>query len=121
MSREPETLDDAVYRVVHGSPPSKARGRVWYDVAKIFYYKLVEAGIVARPGEDKGSDITHADDIPHGTYPEKDPVELCSVTGKRSYSSETVAIARSQGINHTVRTYFCNHCRTWHVTKREGG
>lgn len=112
MSRDPEDLEDALYRYTHGSPPSKARGRVWYDVATIFYNELVKHGIVR--GGSPQVHPTHADDIP---VTPRDEVELCPVTGKRCYTSAATATTSTKGVGHTTRPYFCDFCKKWHITK----
>jgi hypothetical protein len=113
----PLTLDEAVWKLNNCStPPGKERGRVWYEVAMTLYAELRRLraesfGAAPALSEEERMEAFEEQKKVLPTY------SICSVTSKRSYASERAALEASRGIQHKLRTYFCDLCRGWHVTK----
>ena len=110
------SYDDAVWRLVNATPPGAQKGRVWYDVARALYAEVLRlraegSSTGPAPSEEELIAAFNAAQQPMTTY------TICSVTSKRSYASERAALEASRGIQHKLRTYFCDLCRGWHVTK----
>ncbi len=46
--------------------------------------------------------------------------EICESSGKHCYRSETHAKAVMRRLSASLRTYRCEGCGKWHLTKKNG-
>lgn len=114
-------VDEAIWKLVNASsPPSAPRGLVWYEVARALYSEVLRlraesAGESPQLPEEERIAAFNAHVTPAPNY------TICSVTSKRSYASERAALEASKSLPHKLRTYRCDMCRGWHVTKEHHG
>lgn len=58
---------------------------------------------------------------PKGVRPEGLSTKVCSNGGKRCYPSRKAALRANQTVHNRFRAYFCDNCKSWHITSEMRG
>lgn len=123
MDEEELTFDAAVWRLRScETPPGKAKGKTWYDVAYAMLREIERLQQYLPPEQrsfdpQKGLTEEERIDMYYESVQTDPGYTICSMTNKRSYSSEAMAIRRSAKAGHKMRAYLCEWCRGYHATK----